>query len=64
MEVGEILEEVTLAEAEEEAGETQPPLMTNSQGNSPLSSKEIAENQRRSYKNGTSIEASIDSPRK
>ena len=64
---GEILEEeaVTRVEQEEEeAVETHTPLTTNSQGNSPLSSKEIAESQRRSYRNGTSIGVSIDSPLK
>ena len=58
---GEILEEVVIQE-EGEAGIQPPP--TNSQGNSPLFSKEIAENRKPLYKNGTSIRASIDSPRK
>ena len=59
MAAGEILEEEVVTQEEEGAV-----IMTNYQDNSQRSSKEIDENQKRSCRNGVSIEASIDSPRK
>ena len=53
-------EEVTPEEGEE----IRPLRMTNSQGNSPQSSKAIAESLRHLCRNGPFIEASIDSPLK
>ena len=64
MAVGEILEEEAVTQEEREAVETQFLLTTSFQGNNPPSLKEIAESQKHSYKNGTSIGASIISPHK
>ena len=61
---GEILEAgaVIWEEIPEEAAEILHPPMTNYQDNSQLSLKGIGANQKVSCKNGTSTEASIDSP--
>ena len=60
MEEGEILEEEEVTPEEEEV--IRPPHMTNFQDNSPQFSKAIAENLKRSCKNGPFTGASIDLP--
>ena len=62
-------EEVAGTQEEEVAGtqeEEEIPFhkMTNSQGNNPPFSKEIADDQKHSYRSGTFIEESIDTPHK
>ena len=65
---GEILEEEVAVTPEEGAAtqevEIRTPYMTNFRDNNPRSSKEIAESQKHLCRNGASIGASIDSPRK